>query len=222
MIRKSGYRFSERSYTSQKLAGVTRFDLSRVYRAPRRPVVVPVERWPRAARERFARPRAGTALAPHLDRIRNAPFGERDSIAVCNGNGDGCQGIVSENDPLSLVTAVLVVACRPGGSNHGGELNRVMAGLVPAIPIHLSPQCPHKRDRRHKAGDDAVGMPCAPEIQERAGIIPSARPDRRRSLAGRRARRRACRSSGGGRGSARKCGRRARTPPPCRARPAPW
>ena len=33
------------------LTGVTRFDLSRVYRAPRRPVVVPAERWPRAARE---------------------------------------------------------------------------------------------------------------------------------------------------------------------------
>jgi hypothetical protein len=82
MIRKSGYRFSERSYASQKLAGVTRFDLSRVYRAPRGPVVVPVEQWPRAARERFARPRAGTALAPHLDRIRNAPFGERDSQAI--------------------------------------------------------------------------------------------------------------------------------------------
>ena len=32
------------------VAGVTRFGLSRVYRAPRRPVVVPVERWPRAAR----------------------------------------------------------------------------------------------------------------------------------------------------------------------------
>jgi len=38
------------------------------------------ERWPRAPRERFARPRAGTALAPHLDRIRNAPFDERDSM----------------------------------------------------------------------------------------------------------------------------------------------
>ena len=51
MIRKSGSRFSERSYASQKrLAGVTRFGLSQVYRAPRRPVVVPVERWPRAAR----------------------------------------------------------------------------------------------------------------------------------------------------------------------------
>jgi hypothetical protein len=46
--------------------GVTRFRLSAVYRAPRRPVVVPAERWPRAARERFARPSAGAALAPHF------------------------------------------------------------------------------------------------------------------------------------------------------------
>ena len=38
--------------------------LSRVYRAPRRPVVMPAERWPRAARERMANPPAGTALAP--------------------------------------------------------------------------------------------------------------------------------------------------------------
>jgi hypothetical protein len=46
------------------LASVTRFDLSRVYRAPRRPVVMPVERWPRAARGRMAYPPAGTAPAP--------------------------------------------------------------------------------------------------------------------------------------------------------------
>jgi len=75
------------------LAGVTRFDLSRVNRAPRGPVVVPVEQWPRAARERFARPRAGTALAPHLDRIRNAPFGERDLAS--NNVGDNNQGGVA-------------------------------------------------------------------------------------------------------------------------------
>jgi len=37
-----------------------------VQRAPRRPVIVPDERGPKAARERFARPRAGTAPAPHL------------------------------------------------------------------------------------------------------------------------------------------------------------
>ena len=46
------------------LTGVTRFDLSQVYRAPRRPVVMPAERWPRAARERMANPPAGTAPAP--------------------------------------------------------------------------------------------------------------------------------------------------------------
>jgi hypothetical protein len=45
--------------------GVTRCRLSRVYRAPRGPVVVPVGRGPRAARERIAfHPRAGTAPAP--------------------------------------------------------------------------------------------------------------------------------------------------------------
>jgi hypothetical protein len=32
------------------VVGVTRFGLLQVYRAPRRSVVVPVERWPRAAR----------------------------------------------------------------------------------------------------------------------------------------------------------------------------
>jgi hypothetical protein len=35
-----------------------------VQRAPRRPVIVPDGRDPEAARERFAKPRAGTALAP--------------------------------------------------------------------------------------------------------------------------------------------------------------
>ena len=37
-----------------------------VQRAPRRPVIVPDERGPEAARERFARPPAGTAPTPHL------------------------------------------------------------------------------------------------------------------------------------------------------------
>jgi len=32
----------------------------------------------------------------------------------------------------------------------------VMAGLVPAIPIHLAPPCPTHRDRRDKLGDDAA------------------------------------------------------------------
>ena len=34
--------------------------------APRAPVVMPADMMPEAARERFARPRAGTAPAPHL------------------------------------------------------------------------------------------------------------------------------------------------------------
>ena len=61
------------------LAGVTRVRLSRVYRAPRGPVVVPVGRGPRAARERFARPRAGTALAPLSGSHLENALRERDS-----------------------------------------------------------------------------------------------------------------------------------------------
>ena len=30
-----------------------------------------------------------------------------------------------------------------------------MAGLVPAIPIHVAQPCPPKRDRRDKPGDDS-------------------------------------------------------------------
>src|ERR1700719_1348024 len=48
--------FPETRSRGPDLVGVTRFDLSQVYRAPRRPVVVPAERWPRAARERMANP----------------------------------------------------------------------------------------------------------------------------------------------------------------------
>jgi hypothetical protein len=73
------------------LTGVTRFDLSQVYRAPRGPVLMPVERWPRAAPARVASPHGGTALAP-LPKVpsRRRPFGERD----CNQgirNSDVCQ-----------------------------------------------------------------------------------------------------------------------------------
>ena len=35
----------------------------------------------------------------------------------------------------------------------------VMAGLVPAISNSLAQPCPHGRDRRHEAGDDAAGSP---------------------------------------------------------------
>ena len=60
--------------------GVTRFRLSLVYRAPRGPVVVPAGRGPRAARERFARPRAGTALAPHVGSHPECTLHERALI----------------------------------------------------------------------------------------------------------------------------------------------
>ena len=46
-----------------ELAGVTRFDLSQVYRAPRRPVLVPAER-PGAARERMANPLRAISAIP--------------------------------------------------------------------------------------------------------------------------------------------------------------
>jgi hypothetical protein len=65
-----------------------------VQRLGRRPVVVPAGRFPKAARERsvWLRPRA-----PHSLRFREYPrpkasFTERDSPAICNGNGDECQG----------------------------------------------------------------------------------------------------------------------------------
>src|SRR6185312_12195911 len=75
------YDFPKDHTPVKKLAGVTRFDLSRVYRAPRRPVVMPVERWPRAARERSAYPPpAGTALAPSSESaLAKASLVERDS-----------------------------------------------------------------------------------------------------------------------------------------------
>jgi hypothetical protein len=73
------------------LAGVTRFDLSRVYRAPRRPVVVPVERWPKAARERSAsiRARAPPLLRPSKVPSRKAPSLSR--VSIRNIISDGCQ-----------------------------------------------------------------------------------------------------------------------------------
>jgi hypothetical protein len=102
---------------------VTRVRLSRVYRAPRRPVVVPAERWPRAARERFARPRAGTALAPHLDRIRNAPFDERDSIL----------GIVTKIETFvkrHVATSATSFRAPPNGSTRSSQ---------PGDKLHVEP-----------------------------------------------------------------------------------
>ena len=56
-----------------KLTGVTRLHLSQSSDAPRAPVVVPACVMPGAARERFARPSAGTAPAP--------PFGSHPECA---------------------------------------------------------------------------------------------------------------------------------------------
>jgi hypothetical protein len=64
----------------------------RVKHAPCRPVLLPADRCPGAARERIAfHPRAGTASRVHLPKVpsRKAPFGERDgdnvttSVTLC-------------------------------------------------------------------------------------------------------------------------------------------
>ena len=58
-----------------------------VQRAPRRPVVMPVGSMPGAARERFARPRAGTALAV-AKRMASGMHPSRASSLLCNHIGD--------------------------------------------------------------------------------------------------------------------------------------
>ena len=59
------------------LAGVTRFDLSRVYRAPRRPVIMPAERWPRAARHQ------GSIGHKHFDCDVSVPYmGEEFALSA--------------------------------------------------------------------------------------------------------------------------------------------
>ena len=90
-----------------ELAGVLpAYILASVKRAPRRPVFLPVDRCPRAARERIAFIRA---RAPHSLRLpkvpsRKAPFGERDgrhvtirgtNVKVCRHMGDACTGFFS-------------------------------------------------------------------------------------------------------------------------------
>ena len=72
------------------LAGVTRFDLSRVYRAPRRPVVMPAERWPSRPGAVCETARRRRIPLRNQDRIRNAPLGERD-FCLCIRFGDVCQ-----------------------------------------------------------------------------------------------------------------------------------
>ena len=69
------------------IAGVTRPNLSHVQRAPRVPVRSAGRLMPEAARERFASPPAGTALAPLLRCASGAgPLRERDTH--CNSNSD--------------------------------------------------------------------------------------------------------------------------------------
>jgi hypothetical protein len=53
----------------------------------------------------------------------------------------------------------------------------VMAGLVPAIPIHVALPCPPKRDRRNKSGDDRRRRHATftPAIHEASQAIRAAR-----------------------------------------------
>jgi hypothetical protein len=60
-----------------------------VQRAPRRPVIVPDGTMPEAARERFARPPAGTALAPLSGSHLESALVERDGGATSRDDVEG-------------------------------------------------------------------------------------------------------------------------------------
>ena len=60
-----------------------------VQRAPRGPVIVPDGTMPEAARERFARPPAGTALAPLSGSHLESALVERDGGAVSRDGDEG-------------------------------------------------------------------------------------------------------------------------------------
>jgi hypothetical protein len=60
-----------------------------VQRASRRPVIMPAGRLPRAARERFARPPAGTALAPLSGSHLESALVERDGGAISRDGDEG-------------------------------------------------------------------------------------------------------------------------------------
>jgi len=60
-----------------------------VQRAPRGPVIVPDGTMPEAARERFARPPAGTALAPLSGSHLESALAERDGGAVSRDADEG-------------------------------------------------------------------------------------------------------------------------------------
>ena len=120
------------------LAGVTRFDLSRVYRAPRRPVVVPAERWPRAARERFARPRAGTALAPHLDR----PDRQNVSLAAVAGDSARLSPAPKRPPAPTLINRPPRLAAQKHHTASWLDVNariRSRVCLLPTSPLHEKP-----------------------------------------------------------------------------------
>ena len=60
-----------------------------VQRAPRGPVIVPDGTMPEAARERFARPPAGTALAPLSRSHLESALVERDGGAISRDGDEG-------------------------------------------------------------------------------------------------------------------------------------
>ena len=115
------------------LASVTRFDLSRVYRAPRRPVVMPVERWPRAARERMANPPAGTAPAPLFRHaFRKGALHERGD-GVCNRNEDESQENVASN--VTCSAGRMWIAKSAYTSRTGGLLGSTSLSSIGAMPM---------------------------------------------------------------------------------------
>ena len=82
---------------------------------------------PEAARERFAKPRAGTAFAPLSGSHLKAPFTERVFASI--KNRDACQWKRDNNSP-------------------------VRTGLFQVIPMLLARPRQCNRDRRVKPGDD--------------------------------------------------------------------
>ena len=57
--------------------------------APRAPAVIPADMMPEAARERFARPPAGTALAPLSGSHLESALVERDGGAISRDGDEG-------------------------------------------------------------------------------------------------------------------------------------
>ena len=77
-------------------AGVTRPDLSQSSECTSRPGPSAEGLMPKAARERLARPRAGTALAPH-DGMPPPHVRPGEFDPVCNGTSDEAQVLVTDN-----------------------------------------------------------------------------------------------------------------------------